>query len=221
MASLIAQSYDCYRLAEVQAPLAKVIMESASYEGWTDIGSLSNAMLDSAPFVTFGIVPVDIDQSGAFPPSVGTVTAARATTDDMVFIDDPVIDESTGLLGLCMEMESELSVPYGEGVRVCLFENGEVTTDNPDPVTFDKTRLVQNMATVLNQYFMGSSRFAEDVVAKAASLTTPTQPVEKKATVEEQGIMDIIINHGADRQKHVQNRHTAVLSRINNIRYFC
>lgn len=193
MATLIAQSYDCYRLHTEQTPLAAQMRDVALRGNTADIGALSAAMRDSAPLIMLGIIPVDIDQSGAYPPAVGAVTAAASMVNDYIIINEPGLEENSGMLQFCMEMDSELKAPYGEGACVCMLENGEVSVESSTTVDFNKARLIENMATAFNQYFNGSSDFAQEVVAKASLIEMPERTVAKSDAIEEQGFWDLVI----------------------------
>lgn len=195
LASLLAQTYDCYVQQLNPNELAQFLWNVDIND--IDVAQLSRLMWKYEPLIEETALPVDIDQDSKnlFPPTLGAVTADPTMVDDVAIIWKPELNPIKGILEYCFTFESEVAPPYGNSGEMCIFEDGSIFAPSLGAYPSNEhTRLIQNIGNALNGYFASSTTFAQDLVNNAATMSTPAEAAPKEETIEEQeGIVSIFV----------------------------
>lgn len=152
---------------------------------------LSNLMHEFQPKMQETVLQVDIDQGSMDPPAVGAADPRMA--DGYVRL---MPQETSKGLSVCFMFDSELPEPYGNGAMSCLMEDGGigvyVESVYYEMAGQEKERMLVNMGTIIDAYFLGVSELAREIVQGTKKLQAPGMAVPKEDRIEKSGLWDAI-----------------------------
>lgn len=188
LASVIAQTYDCYLQETEPNELARYLWENPSK---IDAQKLSSLMRKYHPAIIETTLSVDIDQDAAgwYLPTVGAVTADPRMADDYIRL---IPQETSNGLSICFMFDSELPEPYGNWSESCLLEDGGVAVYGESGANSidNQERMLINMGTIINAYFSGTSKLSQEIVRGEKWLRSPKSTVSKDDQIEKLGLWD-------------------------------